>query len=635
MSAIRSVEPNLKRLERVAHGTTVSTNALLQREGARVALITTKGFRDTIEIGRTRRMLPSLYDPTFVRPPALVPRPLRFEVAERLAADGSLLLALDAAELETAIDAIEAQDVCAVAICFLHAYANAAHERDAAARVAQALPKLKVTTSAQVVPEFREYERFSTTVINASLMPVMGRYIAALDASLTQAGSGGRLFTMSSNGGTMDSALACQLPVRTILSGPAGGVAGSLWIAEAIGLQNFITCDMGGTSTDVCLVEDGQPATVTEVAFAGFPIKGHQISINTVGAGGGSLAYLEPGHILRVGPLSAGAEPGPACYGLGGVEPTVTDANVALNRIGTNRPLGGHIRIDRERALRAINSLAAQIGEIDARHLAEGIIKITVARMASAIREITIEKGHNPSDFALMAFGGAGPMHAAALAEELGIREVVVPLHPGNLSALGLVASDQRYELVRTFLRIVSELDCSALDATLDAAEAEGARLLATRGFASDSIRFDHALDMRYVRQAFEITVPLPGRPVSREGLRAAFLATYERHYGHVDAGSEIEIVNLRTTAAGLTVKPRAKHFAPAGGTLADALLGRLLMIVGDKDLDAAVYEREKLPQGEAFSGPCIVEELGATTVVLPGWTCERDTYGNLRLKMR
>ena len=643
MAAIHSVQPDLTLLERIAHGTTVSTNTLLEHAGARVALITTKGFRDTIEIGRTRRMLPSLYDPTFVRPPPLVPRPLRFEVAERLAADGGVIVPLDAADLDAAIEAIKAQDdvqdgvqdgVAAIAICFLHAHANPNHECLAAARVQRAVSGIKVTTSAEVVPEFREYERFSTTVINASLMPVMGRYISALDAALTEAGCGRRLFTMSSSGGTMDSELACRLPVRTILSGPAGGVAGSLRVANAIGLQNFITCDMGGTSTDVCLVEGGQPDTVTEVAFAGYPIKGHQISINTVGAGGGSLAYLEAGNILRVGPRSAGAQPGPACYGYGGVEPTVTDANVVLGRIGTTRRLGGHIAIHREHAVRAIGALAERVGSSGIGHLAEGIIKIAVARMASAIREITIEKGHNPSDFALMAFGGAGPMHAAALSEELGIRQVVIPLHPGNLSALGLIASDQRYDLVRTFLRTLSTLEASEIETVLDTAEREAAVLLAARGFTSDNIRCEHTLDMRYVRQAFEITVALPGRPVSREQLRACFLATYERHYGHVDTASEIEIVNLRTTAVGLTAKPAMASLDKANGSLSEACLGSTDMIVGGSSVKTALYDREKLPCDESISGPCIIEELGATTVVLPGWTCQRDSCGNLRLKM-
>jgi N-methylhydantoinase A len=633
MAAIRAVQDDLRRIERVAHGTTVSTNALLQGRVSKVALLTTEGFRDAIEIGRTRRMLPSLYDPTFVRPAPLVPRPLRFEVRERLGAGGRVLTALDPASLDAAIEALAGTGTDAVAVCFLHAYANDAHERQAANAIRKAQPELAVATSSQVVPEFREYERFSTTVINASLMPIMGRYISALDESLSAAGCGNRLVTMSSSGGTMEGAAACQLPVRTILSGPAGGVAGSLWIADTIGLKDFITCDMGGTSTDVCLVEGGQPATVTEVAFAGYPIKGLQISINTVGAGGGSIAYLEAGSTLRVGPLSAGAEPGPACYGRGGVEPTVTDANVVLNRIGMGRPLGGHIKLDRERATVAVSALADRIGMSDPRHLAEGILKLAVARMASAVREITIEKGHNPSDFALMAFGGAGPMHAAALADELGMTDVVVPLYPGNLSALGLVASDQRYELVRTYLRGLSNLDRAELRAAVAAAEAEGKAMLAKLGFASEQIRFEHALDMRYARQAFEITVGLPNRPLSEQVVRDGFLASYERHYGHVDTAADIEIVNLRTTVRGVMRKPLPARVTQAAGNLADAAVGQVLMVVEGKELTATVYDRDRLPRDCAVSGPAIVEELGATTVVLPGWSCRRDAHGNLRLK--
>ncbi len=635
MDAIRSVETDLDRLHRIAHGTTVATNALLQRRLADVALVTTKGFRDTIEIGRTRRMVPSLYDPTFVRPKPLVPRPLRFEVGERLDAEGNVLVPLDLPELGGVIAEIRSAGVAAVAICFLHAYANAQHERAAAEAVRAALPGVAVVTSAEVVSEFREYERFSTTVINASLMPVMSRYINALDRTLAAAQCGGRLFTMSSSGGTMDVAAACQLPVRTILSGPAGGIAGSLLVANAMGLANFITCDMGGTSTDVCLVEASQPATVTEVAFAGYPIKGMQICINTVGAGGGSIAFNEAGNTLRVGPLSAGAEPGPACYGRGGTEPTVTDANVVLNRIGTNRRLGGHIKLDRDRAVQAVARLAGDVGVADIKHLAEGIIRIAVTRMASAIREITIEKGHNPSDFALMAFGGAGPMHGTDLAEELGISEVVVPIHPGNLSALGLTASDQKYDLVRTWVRPLAAITDGDLQGQLDAATAEAAKLLASRGFARDAIACEHAVDMRYARQAFEITVGLPSGPPSQATLRAAFLATYEKHYGHVDHAADIEIVNIRTTAVGRTSKPTLSRLPATATALQDAVMGRMAMVVSGREMDATVYDRAKLPSDQLRSGPAIIEELGSTTVVLPNWSCRRDAYGNLRLTRR
>ena len=456
---IRGLESVLDRLDalgRLVHGTTVSTNTILQRSGADVAMVTSEGFGDVLEIGRTRRMLPSLYDPTFVRPPPLVPRPRRFEVAERRAADGSMLVPLDEEGLAGIAERIRASGAEAVAVCFLHAWADPGSEIRARDVLAQRLPGTWFTTSSEVVPEFREYERFSTTVINAYLLPVIDRYVKALGTRLDRAGYRGPVLTMSSAGGVMDLDTARTLPVRTILSGPAGGVAGATWIAGSVALEDFITCDMGGTSTDVCLIESGRPATSTESAFMGYPIKGRQIDINTVGAGGGSIAYVEGGSVLKVGPRSAGADPGPACYGKGGTEPTVTDANVVLGRVG-HRPLGGAIRLDPERARVAVADLATRLGIPDVETMAEGIVRLVVAEMANAIREISIERGYDPARFTLVPFGGAGPMHATRIAAELGMRRVLVPLDPGNLSALGLLVSDQRREHVRTFLAYARE----------------------------------------------------------------------------------------------------------------------------------------------------------------------------------
>ncbi len=634
MAGLDELLPRLDRLARLVHGTTVSTNALLERKGAAVGLVTTRGFRDTLEIGRTRRMLPSLYDTTFVRPAPLVPRPLRHEVDERILADGSVLVPLQTDALAAIAGALRREGAQVVAVCFLHAYANAAHERLAVDTLRPLLPGVWLSASSEVVPEFREYERFSTTVLNAYLLPVMDRYLSALDRALEARGCRGRLFTMASSGGTMNLDTVRRLPVRTILSGPAGGVAGSLWIAEVAGLRNLITYDMGGTSTDVCLIEDGRPSTVTEVAFAGYPIKGPQISINTVGAGGGSIAYLEGG-ILQVGPRSAGADPGPACYGRGGVEPTVTDANLVLGRIGTARRLGGSIRLDPERAHRAVAELGRRLGIADVRRAAEGIVEIAVARMANAIREITIEQGHDPAGFALMAFGGAGPMHATQVAAELGIREVVVPVFPGNLSALGLLASDQRHERVRTFLRRLSRLDPAELDAVVRAQEADGRAELLEEGFAPDRVQFVHTLDMRYARQAFEISVELPPPPVGVDALRAAFLNVYAQRYGHADPEAEVEVVNVRTTAIGVTAKPRLPRHRGGAATPDGAITARRSMIVDGRALDVPVYDRERLPAEARFEGPAAVEEAGATTVILPGWTAAVDGWGNLRLEAR
>lgn len=630
-NALQVVLPDLGRLDKLVHGTTVATNTMLQANGARVALVTTRGFRDVLEIGRTRRMLPSLYDTTFTRPPPLVPRPLRFEVDERLAADGSVLVALDEGALEPIARAVREADVEAVAVCFLHAHLNAAHETRAKDVLQRLLPGVWITTSAEVVPEFREYERFSTTVINAYLLPVMDRYMSSLSARLGEAGYRGKVFTMSSGGGIMDLDAARSMPVRTILSGPAGGVAGALWIAGAADLRNFITCDMGGTSTDVCLIENLQAASVSETAFAGYPIKGREVAINTVGAGGGSVAYVEAGRTLQVGPRSAGAEPGPACYGRGGTEPTVTDANVVLGRLGP-RLLGGAIRPDLKRATDAVAALAGRLGVASAQEMAEGIVRIAVAQMANAIREISIERGYDPSEFVLFPFGGAGPMHAAQIAEEIGIGEILVPILPGNLSALGLLASDQRYERVQTFMTRLSALDRATFDAALDEHVRLERQALQERGFAPEAMRFHHALDMRYLRQAFELTVEIPDGVREPAALRKVFLDAYARHFGRADQAAEIEIVNLRTTAVGLTDHPVFPPVREAAPTLAQAGIAQRPMVSGGRSATAVVYERERLPVDAVFEGPAIVEEDGATTVVPPGWRGYRDARGNLRL---
>jgi N-methylhydantoinase A len=631
LHGLQSVLPALDRLGKLVHGTTVATNTMLQKSGAVVALVTSAGFRDVLEIGRTRRMLPSLYDTTFQRPAPLVARPLRLEVAERLGADGIVLTPLDETGLAGVADAIREAHAESIAVCFLHSYVDATHELRAKAFLRRALPGVWITTSAEVVPEFREYERFSTTVINAYLLPVMDRYMAALSTQLAAHGYRGNVYTMSSGGGIMDLDTARSIPVRTILSGPAGGVTGAIWISRVAGLADVITCDMGGTSTDVCLIENLTPAFVNEAAFAGYPIKGREVAINTVGAGGGSVAYVEGGNTLHVGPRSAGAEPGPACYGRGGTEPTVTDANVVLGRLGT-RLLGRWIRPDRELAIRAVGALADKLGVASIEAMAEGIVRIAVAQMANAIREISIERGYDPSDFVLLAFGGAGPMHATQIADEIAMHEILIPILPGNLSALGLLASDQSYERVRTFVARLSTLDPEPLAAALDEHERLGRDQLSQRGFEPHAMRFRHALDMRYARQAFELTVDLPGSVRSRAELRKNFLDAYARHYGRADPEGEIEIVNLRTTSVGVTDKPAFPPVRGAVQRLAHAVTAERTLVVDGTVLMAAVYERERLPIDVIFEGPAIIEEDGATTVVLPGWRARRDATGNLRL---
>ena len=635
VGVIRGLESVLDRLDalaRLVHGTTVSTNTILQRSGADVAMVTSEGFGDVLEIGRTRRMLPSLYDPTFVRPPPLVPRPRRFEVAERRAAGGSMLVPLDEERLVGIAERIRASGAEAVAVCFLHAWADPGNEIRARDVLAQRLPGTWFTTSSEVVPEFREYERFSTTVINACLLPVIDRYVKALGTRLDRAGYRGPVLTMSSAGGVMDLDTARTLPVRTILSGPAGGVAGATWIAGSVALEDFITCDMGGTSTDVCLIESGRPAKSTESAFMGYPIKGRQIDINTVGAGGGSIAYVEGGSVLKVGPRSAGADPGPACYGKGGTEPTVTDANVVLGRVG-HRPLGGAIRLDPERARVAVADLATRLGIPDVATMAEGIVRLVVAEMANAIREISIERGYDPARFTLVPFGGAGPMHATRIAAELGMRRVLVPPDPGNLSALGLLVSDQRREHVRTFLAPLANLDLDAVVSALGEQERAGREEMQASGEEVLEVRFAHALDMRYARQGFELTVDLAGAPKRarrrtprvprsvRAPVRAR--ACKRRHRdrqspNHGDRGDP--------QAAGAPAPARrqygGRHPYPARD-----------MVVEGKSIPVSVYERERLPVDVEFEEPAVIEEAGATTVMLPRWRGRRDDLGNLRFE--
>src|SRR5438128_2832685 len=545
-------------VRRLVHGTTVGTNAVLERHGARVAILTTAGFRDLIEIGRTKRNIPALFVPTFVRPKPMVERKHRFEVVERLAADGAVLVPLDPASVERALDAAVAAGAEALAVCFLHAYLNPAHERAVADAAKGRYPSLPVSSSVDVVAEYREFERFSTTVLNAYLQPLMDGYLSGLEERLRATGYAHGVLTVASSGGMMTTETARRLPIKTIFSGPAGGVSQACFVGATLGIRDLITYDMGGTSTDVCLVRDLSPLTTSDAMVGAFPVKVPQIDMHTVGAGGGSLAWLDLDGSLQVGPLSAGAMPGPAAYGLGGTEPTVTDANVVLGRIGTTRRLGGSIALDATRARTAVADLARRMGgRLGVEALAEGIVRIAVARMTSAIREISIQRGHDPRDFTLVAFGGAGPMHALALAEEIGIPRVLVPRHPGNFSALGLLASDIKHDDVRTRVGPLRER-AAVLAALFEDMAGAARQQLETEGFAPEQLRLRRSLDLRYRGQAFELGVAVDG-----DGLDAVGATFHERHraaYGHADPSATLELVNARLSAYGLVAKPAAER---------------------------------------------------------------------------
>src|SRR5215469_10574611 len=511
------------------HGTTVATNALIQHRGAPTGLITSDGFRDLLEIGRQKR--PDLYDLQADKPPVLVERRLRREVPERLRYDGHVEMALDEAAVREAVCVLRDAGVAAVAICFLYSFLDPAHEQAARRIVAEEFPEAFVCASHEVAPEFREYERLSTTVVNACLGPVMAFYIRGVTDRLASLGVTARPFLTQSNGGVIGFDTAARLPVRTVLSGPSTGVVGAQMTACLAGAQDIITFDMGGTSTDVALLQVGEARLAREAVVHGYPIKAPMLDIHTVGAGGGSIAFVDSGGLLKVGPRSAGADPGPACYGRGNDEPTVTDANVVLRTLNPDYILGGRMPVHQDLAMAAINRLTAKLG-MDAMAAANGIIAVVTANMARAIRVISVQRGHDPRDYTLVAFGGAGPMHAARLAAALEIRRVLVPRNPGILCAMGLLLADLRADFAMTrLLTLSSAIIGEIADITAELRNRCEA-WFSERGIETHAKGVRLSADMRYAGQNYELSVQLPACPVTRQtidGLAAGFAAAHER----------------------------------------------------------------------------------------------------------
>tara|TARA_Y100000590_G_scaffold405280_1_gene493447 strand:- start:5184 stop:7226 length:2043 start_codon:yes stop_codon:yes gene_type:complete len=635
LAGLQTLSINPSQVQRLVHGTTVGTNALIERKGSKTAILTTSGFRDVIEIGRTKRMIPSLFNPLFVRPKPLVERANRFEVSERLLQDGSVELPLDSQEVTEICEQLRNADIESIAICFLHSYRNATHENNAGEVIKKELPNITVSQSSEVVPEYREFERFSTTVVNAYIQPLLDAYLEKLESSLVQASYSSGILTVASNGGIMTTKTAQKLPVQTILSGPAGGVIQSIAVAKGIHETNIITDDMGGTSTDVCLIRDMMPLISTESAVEGFPIKIPQIDIKTIGAGGGSIAWRDIDGSLRVGPKSSGANPGPACYGKGGTEATVTDANVLLNRLGPQRYLGGSIQIDSSLAKLALENLSKELNNIDILQLAEGILQIAVAKKTSAIKEISLQKGHDPRDFSLMAFGGAGPMHAAYVAKELGITKIIIPKYPGNLSALGLASCDLKHDFVSTKLIGSDVLTDTALKAEISILEAQANQKLQEEGFTSKQIYFRPSLDMRYAGQAFEINVPAKKHHLTVSKLNKLFHAQHHLIYGHSNVSGQTEIVNFRLTAFGAVPKAALQSTLSDNTVPVDLLASTFPVYFNGHFLDTPVIQRESLTQENVVHGPAIIQEFGSTTVLPPEWSLSVKPDGSLILEPR
>jgi N-methylhydantoinase A len=630
-------------IDHVLHGTTIGTNAVLEHKGAVTGMITTAGYRDITHIGRHQR--PQHYSirqevPWQDRP--LAKRRHRLTVAERIVPPkGEVLVPLDEAAVRAAARALRDAGVEAVAVCFLFSYLNPAHEIRAAELVREEWPECFVCTSSGVSPQFREFERFTTALLNAFVGPRLKDYVERLDRGLGDAGFAADLHVMCSNGGIATAATVARSPVLTLLSGPTAGVLGGAWSGALSERKRLITFDVGGTSADIGIAIDGYfaEATARDTWIGGFPVLAPMIDIHTIGAGGGSIAYIDDGGAFRVGPRSAGANPGPAAYGHGGQEPTVTDANLVLGRLDPDNFLGGAMLLDGAAARQAVGRLADRLG-LTLEAAAEGILTIVNANMANAISSRTVQKGLDPRDFVLVAFGGAGPLHGAEVARALGIPEVVVPAYPGITSAVGLLTTDLKYDAIRTEFQAGDTVDLDRLNGDFAAMQDELSRQLAADGVRPEDAAFQRAGDLRYLGQGYELRVPFPDTALDAAALAVVFARFGELHraeYGHVFPDSSIEIVNIRVTGIGRMAKIAAPR-PPEGGSLADALVktAPCAFRVGDalETLQTPFYRRDALPLDEPVVGPAIILQTDSTTVVPPGATVRADRGGNLILRL-
>lgn len=617
----------IRDLERFAHGTTVATNALIQRRGGRMALITTRGFKDLLEIGRQIR--PKIYDLQADYPPPLVPRERRFEVEERIGARGEEITALTDDEIARVIDEVVAAKVDSVAICLLFSFLDAGHELRIAERLRSAAPDLHVSVSCEVQPEFREYERMSTTVLNGFLQPEVSHYMNRLHAELETRLPDASLGINQSNGGLMSIGQAAAYPIRTALSGPAAGVVGAVATARRSGIGNVITLDMGGTSTDVCLIRDHEAQMTAGREVAGFPVRLPAVDIHTIGAGGGSIGSFAADGLLVVGPASAGAVPGPACYGRGGDLPTVSDANLVLGRLPCEL-VGGGMVLDEAAARASIAPIARKLG-VSIEQAAMSIARIVTSNMVRAIRLVSIERGHDPREFALMPFGGAGGLHAFEVANEMGIGQLLVPLAPGILCAEGLVVSDLKEDFVATCRTPLGE-DLSAISRDLERLVAEADDWFSREDVAAGNRQLSLVVDMRYIGQNYELGVVVSGSNSlalpAEDNLRQMFFDEHRRAYGHFDPDAPVEVINLRLSAVG---KLRRFEVAAQPGNKAGTQNGnRTIWFDETGGLDSAVWHRDALAPGAVVPGPAVIEQFDATTLVPPGGTATIDEAGNM-----
>ena len=622
-------------LKVIVHGTTTATNALLERKGARTGLITTRGFRDVLELGRRTRPTPYGLKGSFE---PLIPRDLRLEVDERVDAEGLVVVPLAEDQVREAVDRLRVQGVEALVIHFIHSYLNDSHERRAREIAAALWPNAYITVGAELLPEYREFERGTTAAINGFVQPVIDRYLRKLAGDLARQGYRRELLVMQGNGGTMSVDLAARHAVSTLMSGPAAGVKAAAYTALAAGHQNIISCDMGGTSFDVGVIRGGRPALTADKEMGyGLPVRVPMIDIHTIGAGGGSIARVNSGGILQVGPESAGADPGSICYGRGGEEPTITDANLLLGRLNPAGLLGvdGAAQLDRIREI-FDKKIGAHLG-LDPDQVASAIVRVANDKMAGAIRMVSLQRGHDPRDFTLFAFGGAGPLHAVALARELALPRVLVPARPGITSALGCLVADVRHDFVKTVNQPVLQLDVSEARRILAAQMEDGRRLLASEGVEIETVSVVHEADMQFVGQTHVLTVPIPRTDFEREDLTRAFERAYWERFEVELREMRAQVVSLRTAVIGRRrpVSLDGLIALEAGPEGAPRPAARRRAWFEGAWHDTPVYRREQLGVGVELEGPAIVEQLDTTTVIEPGDRVRVDRLGNLEITVR
>lgn len=632
LAALVAAGSSLAEVAYFGHGTTVATNALLELNGARTGVITTQGFRDLLELARQQR--PDLYDLQADKPVPLARRRHRIEVPERMRYDGSCEQSLDEASVRAAARFLHSEGVQSVAVCLLYSYLYSEHERRIGELLAEELPEAYVSLSHRVLAEFREYERLSSTVVNAYLGPMMSAYIDRLGRRIAESGGQVEPYITQSNGGLISLAAAATLPVRTVLSGPAAGVVGAAAVARSAGIPNVITFDMGGTSTDVALIEDYEPHASLDLSVNGYPVRTPMLDINTVGAGGGSVAWIDSGRHLKVGPRSAGADPGPAGYGRGGVEATVSDANLVLGALNREQLLDGQMKVDADAADTAVARLAGEL-RLSSLDVAGGILAIVTANMARAIRVISIDRGYDPRDFALVAFGGAGPLHAARLARELDIPTVIVPPTPGILCAIGLPTSDLRSDYSRTVSSLATVDALPRINAALAELVSQAVAWFEHEGVDGDGRRLRRFADMRYVGQNFELMIELDGEALDATSLTAlirAFDVAHERAYGFAAPGEVAQVVTLRLEAHGAveTVHPAALADAPPDSSPPVRMTRDVFLTEVGEWVCCDVYARASLLAGHVLVGPAIIEQMDSTTLVLQGQRALVDRAGNL-----